>query len=279
MIYVDRIRLKEPQVLKDDNANSNGEKNRAIRFIENKQGEPVEFNIYRKEEVKGTLKSLFYDKCAYCESKVTHISYPHIEHWRPKKAVYEDKNHPGYYWLASEWDNLLLACSICNSQRYKGNKFPIEVTSKYATKSNHSITMETPLLINPCLEDPEYHLEYTDLGAIIGHTIKGKTSVNIYGLDRIELTLERRKFSDIVKRRLNEILKMIDQASIMIMQNEPESRFKWIIDMVDGGIKELETFTSPSFQYSGMSKFIIRKYRNENKLNEIFIKKTESLII
>ncbi|WP_456364945.1 hypothetical protein C1N73_34030 (plasmid) [Priestia aryabhattai] len=164
MIFVDRFGLKEPQVLINDNKDPNSEKNRAIQFIGNSQGDPVEFNIYRKEEVKKSLKLLFHDKCAYCESKIAHITYPHIEHWRPKKAVYEDKSHPGYYWLASGWDNLLLACSICNGQKHKGNKFPIEAMSKYARKSNHSITLEDPLLINPCLENPEHHLQYTELG-------------------------------------------------------------------------------------------------------------------
>ncbi len=38
------------------------------------------WNKYNKSYVKDTLKEMFQDKCAYCESKITHIAYPHIEH-------------------------------------------------------------------------------------------------------------------------------------------------------------------------------------------------------
>ena len=32
---------------------------------------------------------------------------------------------PGYFWLAYAWQNLFLACQLCN-QRFKKNLFPLE---------------------------------------------------------------------------------------------------------------------------------------------------------
>ena len=37
-------------------------------------------------------------KCAYCER----VTKADVEHYRPKKKVSEDADHPGYYWLCYE---------------------------------------------------------------------------------------------------------------------------------------------------------------------------------
>lgn len=72
------------------------------------------------------INALFHEKCAYCESRTT-ANFPlHVEHYRPKAGVTEKRNeddpkirdvidHPGYFWLAYEWYNLILACANCNT--------------------------------------------------------------------------------------------------------------------------------------------------------------------
>ena len=42
---------------------------------------------YQHVEVKKALVDMFHEKCAYCESAITHIDYGHIEHFRPKAGV------------------------------------------------------------------------------------------------------------------------------------------------------------------------------------------------
>src|SRR5215469_15345176 len=69
------------------------------------------------------LQRIFADKCAYCESPVGHVAYGEVNHFRPKALVQEDAAFPGYYWLAYEWSNLLLACRQCALS--KRNRFPI----------------------------------------------------------------------------------------------------------------------------------------------------------
>src|SRR5215468_8122036 len=78
------------------------------------------------------LNRLFRNKCAYCEEKLS--GQPgDVEHFRPKgrvcdatfRQVFIDhprwgRNiaHPGYYWLAYDWDNLLPSCADCNRFRW-----------------------------------------------------------------------------------------------------------------------------------------------------------------
>ena len=71
----------------------------------------------------------FRGKCAYCEQEIYGDQHVDMEHFRPHSSV-SDLNwirvrvvmdgveiaHPGYYWLAYDWKNLLPACVLCNQQ-------------------------------------------------------------------------------------------------------------------------------------------------------------------
>jgi len=91
------------------------------------------------------LEHVFFGHCAYCESPITRCD-PDAEHYRPKgmvthqidqqtrvvEAVDETgsvEKHPGYFWLAYDWRNLLPSCHYCNrpnsSHKGKRNLFPV----------------------------------------------------------------------------------------------------------------------------------------------------------
>ena len=122
------------------------------KLIEAGQSSMVKTYVYRgkkhgiKFDVFMNPNAYFYGKCAYCESRIAENQPGDIEHFRPKNAVKDINNqnveinrghgnepHPGYYWLAYSWQNLLPACRDCNSitraktkQRVgKGNRFPV----------------------------------------------------------------------------------------------------------------------------------------------------------
>lgn len=63
---------------------------------------------YNHPDVKAALIDETYGKCAYCESKIMHIAYGDIEHIAPKKISPE---------LWFEWENLTLACDVCNTKK------------------------------------------------------------------------------------------------------------------------------------------------------------------
>ena len=63
---------------------------------------------YNHPEIKGALLRETCGKCAYCESKLKHITYGDIEHIVPKSK------DPEKLFL---WKNLTIACDVCNTRK------------------------------------------------------------------------------------------------------------------------------------------------------------------
>lgn len=78
--------------------------------------------LYKADDVKDKLETLYHNKCAYCEQ---HIESYHVEHYRPKRAFTHStaQKHSGYHWLALSWDNLMLACPRCNEKKVTNSIF------------------------------------------------------------------------------------------------------------------------------------------------------------
>lgn len=134
-------------------------------------------NKYRHKQIKDALVILFHGKCAYCESKITHIDYGHIEHFKPK-------SHNAYRSLTFEWTNLLLACGVCNGAEHKGTKFPS--------------TAEGGPFINPCDDEPNDHFDFVydtvaKLATVVGKTTRGTSTETLIGLNRYNLREQRSK--------------------------------------------------------------------------------------
>jgi uncharacterized protein (TIGR02646 family) len=128
---------------------------------------------YRHAEVRVALEQMFRGKCAYCESYILHITYAHIEHFRPKSRFPE---------LTFSWENLLLACGICNSSRFKADRFPEAA--------------DGGPIVDPCTEEPEDHLVFhyhprARLASVYGRTVRGQTTERFLGLNRPELRCRR----------------------------------------------------------------------------------------
>ena len=161
----------------------------------------IDPKIYGDKSVKEKLSELQNNKCCFCESKIGHISYGDVEHFRPKGGWVQENetiNTPGYYWLAYHWDNLLLSCSICN-QRHKKNHFPLLPNSKRALNHNCSIVDEQPIFIHPVTENPENFIEFNEEVAVSIDDMRGKTTIEKLGLNRPLLNEERKSKLDKIK--------------------------------------------------------------------------------
>ncbi len=156
-------------------------------------------------------KPPFNGKCAYCESKREENSPVYVEHYRPKGGVRDMDNnrimvqnenkeelpHPGYYWLAYNWQNFLPTCWACNTwqeklQIGKGQRFPVD--GMHATEVGTE-DQETPLLINPMYVDPDIHLNLDRVGVmheVDGSSI-GKITIELFGLNEREALPKARK--------------------------------------------------------------------------------------
>ena len=195
------------------------------------------------------LKHFFNDKCAYCETNVKEARQAgHAEHFRPKGGVkYKEEgrdtqttarvqdeqgqeiDHPGYFWLAYNWKNLVPACEACNTGRGKKNQFPVqghhvllqELTAAqvqqleappiespswpkhYYLEPEDLDRLERRLLLHPYYDDPHEHLCFGHGGKVTARELDdakpsdpGKHSVTVYHLDDPDLMTARHKVQD-----------------------------------------------------------------------------------
>jgi uncharacterized protein (TIGR02646 family) len=140
-------------------------------------GKDFDNGIYGHPEVKDSLVEIQDGKCCFCESKIRHISPGDVEHFRPKAGWVQDSesmNRPGYYWLAYDWDNLLLSCQVCN-QRNKKNYFPLTANSTRALSHHANIGTEQFLFIHPANENPEILITFKEeIPVAIGGNVRGR---------------------------------------------------------------------------------------------------------
>jgi uncharacterized protein (TIGR02646 family) len=152
--------------------------------------------VYAATSVKSALRKTQHDKCAFCESKISHIAYGDVEHFRPKAGYRQQADgplaRPGYYWLAYELANLLFCCAICN-RRHKGNYFPPIDGARRAKSHHDDIENERPFFIHPVEEDPQEFLDFNEeYVRAIGGNDRGKATIDALGLNR-EPIVERRR--------------------------------------------------------------------------------------
>lgn len=161
-------------------------------------------HVYAAVDVRTELGTLQHEKCGYCESLLQPAALGQIDHFRPKGEVKNETTQamlrPGYYWLAHDWDNLILSCDRCNT-RYKGSRFPLVVEAdRQRTVNQGGLPAEQPLLLNPYIDDVRVNLRFREefIFASQGTEASNKT-IDVLGLDREDLNTARRKALAIVK--------------------------------------------------------------------------------
>lgn len=178
----------------------------------------------------------FYGKCAYCESLIQNNQPGDVDHFRPKGRVTDEGNrpieiddgngnkisHPGYYWLAYYWKNLLPACADCNRARKhpvsgekmlfgKWDKFPVR---DYRATGPGDEDKEEALLLNPVLDNPEKHLEFDETGVFIPISEEGRKCIEIFGLnERMLLVQDRRSMYNDIKDKIIGLASALNDSS------------------------------------------------------------------
>lgn len=167
------------------------------------------------QDFKSAFSEAQHGRCGYCEAPVTVGQYGDVEHFAPKSEVREfvdwqaeqgreqtsaakvrgrnpsRKWTLGYWWLAYDWKNYLLSCSVCNSV-WKGNLFPVKQPPVRGMPAQSQ--QEIPLLLNPYgRRDPASHLRFRPDGAVeaFHRSSFGLETIRTCGLDRKALRQER----------------------------------------------------------------------------------------
>ena len=238
------------------------------------QTKSFKFKAYNDSKVKDELKKVFV-KCAYCESKYDHVYDGDIEHFRPKGQVSEKlPKNPGYYWLANDWDNLLLSCLFCNQRRKhllygvtplksygKLDQFPLSDETKRLIHHTASFAQEDAvrLLLNPCKDKPEEHFQYDkNEGVIIPVTDRGKKSIDVYVLQRVVLVKERKKTLLLLFKQMTRVKRELERFN----DDQSADQQQILQDELD----ELKLFTKSESVYAGMCRYFVRQFLSENQL-------------
>jgi len=160
-------------------------------------------DVYGAKSVRNALIKAQHGKCCFCESKITHVSYGDVEHFRPKAGYRQQAGDalgkPGYYWLAYAWANLFLSCQLCN-QRFKRNLFPLAEPARRAASHHANLDAEDPLFIDPAADDPGDYIGFREEYAYaIDDNTRAIQTIEALGLNREALAERRRDLLESVK--------------------------------------------------------------------------------
>lgn len=216
-------------------------------------------------------------KCAYCETPTSVVSYGDVEHFRPKSI---------YWWLAYSYENYLPSCTICN-QKYKSDNFEIDkiqmkgplVRASYTDTKLESLSAkmnpdpvndsegmpladlikgmldEYPLLIDPYIEDPSEYIAYNP----------------ILSTKEVLVVPTHKKYAPVIKAceqyfgiNRKELLDLRFQRYLIYMTFKHITQSAALTDefivMIDNRIKELSADRSA---YAGMIRYFESKPLND----------------
>lgn len=247
MRYVDRENVPAPAWLTIPDKAVRKERSEAVRYYSNgKPSAAYPFNQYRNYDVAVALTLLFDGKCAYCESEVGAPNDEEIEHYRPKGGISDDNGHSGYWWLASEWSNLLLSCTGCNQGRkqhlitvdMKEEDYLAQIAAPPRTKVGKlqqfpiggaraatpkcKLKHEDPLLIDPTATNPKGAFQWSTSSAYSivlpaqnggVENRYGAATIRVCALNRSKLVKARTKVLNELRLLRNRIFERLEADS------------------------------------------------------------------
>lgn len=200
MVRLDRASVPVPKVF--SSAALIAESTRATEFYlkNRKKRSQARFSWDRtiqliRMDASEALLTISHGKCCYCETIIDNpASKPDLEHFRPKSGALglDGKYDPDHYWwLATEWANCLPACTKCNVS--KGKRFPVKKRRAHPGMTGSQLLAEEPLLLNPCEDNPEEHLFFSENGTVSSSTERGQITIEVLALNREALVASRKE--------------------------------------------------------------------------------------
>jgi uncharacterized protein (TIGR02646 family) len=219
-----------------------------------------------EDSIKWTLKQIYYEKCAYCESYIKN-DFGEIEHFRPKNSSKNedtkcDKSY-SYYWLSFSWSNLIPSCKRCNGK--KSNCFDILGTrASYNYEELEDLHFRTadyndseqPKLLHPEYDTFEDKICFNARGKIISKDERVKYTVKICDLNRKNLIRSR---GVILTTLIDNLLKQYPEYEVFMNKHnnlkEALKKFKYLIE-------EFCKQADKSYEYSLIRKYTINNFES-----------------
>jgi uncharacterized protein (TIGR02646 family) len=254
-------------------------------------GDPAfgKFSAYSGNDVVNELRQMFHGKCAYCERAIEKGTRE-VEHYRPKGGVGEP-NHPGYWWLAFSWTNLLPTCGPCNKGLKQHivtidmtvedvEKLQAQAASQLAGKANHfpvggarltakleDHEVEQPWLLDPTRCKPENHLRWShasDFSVLVPRendnvaSVEGQETIRCLALNRSGLVEARTKQLNILRAQRVRILERLEKSSVL-----PEESRALVMQTILESVEDMRLHCSPRTEFSAMATAFVRAFSEE----------------
>jgi hypothetical protein len=292
MKYIDRQSVDVPASLSGPSAAITLEKDCAERhYLTYDPSDPAakayRFVEYAPYDVKHALEKMSREKCAYCEGALG--DGLNVEHFRPKGPVIEAKGHPGYWWLAHSWTNLLPSCNGCNQRlrqhlvtesmtedelavllasrprrsHGKGNQFPIKGVRAVDPSAN--LSDEEHYLLDPTSEDPEPFFKWVRTGAFslvtarpadVDTMERALKSISVYALNRAKLVKRRTKALNVLRLQAERILQDLEEDRRSGGSSESLNRALLQVNA-------LGAYSKPDCEFSAMASAFIAEFSDE----------------
>jgi uncharacterized protein (TIGR02646 family) len=247
------------------------------------------FKAYSGNDVIDALRKLFHGKCAYCERAIEKGTRE-VEHYRPKGGV-GDPGHPGYWWLAHSWSNLLPTCGPCNKGLRqhvvtvdmtvedveklqaksaaklmgKANNFPVGEVRLTAKSDDHVV--EQPRLIDPTRCEPNDHLRWShasDFSILtprndVGQpSVEGDETIRCLALNRVGLVEARTKQLNILRAQRVRIMETLEASRAL-----PEEVQALAMQLILRSVKDMQLHCSSEKEFAAMATAFVAAFRNE----------------
>ncbi len=232
--------------------------------------EVIEDNQAIWKGLKTPMSKVSNGKCWYCETWEIR-SDTAVDHYRPKNAVKECPDHPGYWWLAFDWENYRYSCQYCNEKRVdqdtgitggKGTCFPL-VRPENRVYEPGELLYEEPVLLDPTIESDVLALSFEEDGTAQPRWqeenypvlyMRALESITLYNLNKQELK-ERRQTAICVEIR--KLIAQGDKYFARLQNSDPSAR-----DAFNETIQRLGNMISLAAEYSAAAKSVIAFYRD-----------------
>lgn len=212
-----------------------------------------------EDDIKESLYRFQNGKCCYCERKRDMKRESDVEHFRPKAGINGEEDHPGYWWLAYEWENYFLSCKSCN-QEYKKNHFPLLPGGERAFTEESDLALEKPVLLHPVDDDPEKFIGfdwqegYGLMVKAIGLDKEGRgfrTASDLTAINKRKVMEQRAELVVF----LQSIVKIINHAQFS-NNDDLKNKYYNIIKTETTSDKEYAGFRRVFFRAAGLGEFV-----------------------
>lgn len=148
---------------------------------------------YSTPEIKMLLKTETSHKCAYCESKITHVYFGDVEHIIPKSVSPE---------LRYSYANLTFACAVCNNKKGAYNDLLNQLLNPFTDQLDQHIRAVGPMVIRKPQSD------------------RGLITQKLLDLNRLSLIERRTERLESISSLLDQIERTNNNAVKMVLEEQ-----------------------------------------------------------